>query len=292
MGEWEAPAKLNLDLRLRPPDATGLHPIRSIFQAVDWLDLLVVEEGDEDALVVEGADLPDDGDNLVWKAVSALGVRPPSAAHRASRRGRRAGRRSSDAAAASYDGRSWDGRGRRSSVGADSRHRRAFLPSGDGTRRVRRGDHAPGAAQRPRWRSRFRHSNGHPEVYKRWDELGSRVRDVKLLPPARRFDELRNDPAAALRPELADWMSDRRRGAASAHVGVGAGMLRILPRPGRGERRHRRGRRAPGGRGGGLAAPGCGEAGMIAAGGWRSRPITLGLSRPGMRTDIPRWGVV
>lgn len=69
---WEAPAKINLTLEVRPPERDGMHPLRSLVQAIDWCDLLEVEEDDEDRLEVTGADLPDDGDNLVWKAVSAL----------------------------------------------------------------------------------------------------------------------------------------------------------------------------------------------------------------------------
>jgi 4-diphosphocytidyl-2-C-methyl-D-erythritol kinase len=72
MTVWEAPAKINLSLELRPPDSSGLHPLRSLAQTVDWCDRLSFEEADEDALVVEGADLPEGGDNLIWKALTAL----------------------------------------------------------------------------------------------------------------------------------------------------------------------------------------------------------------------------
>lgn len=69
---WEAPAKVNLSLEVRTPERDGMHPLRSMVQAIEWCDLLDVEEGDEDHLEIEGADLPDDGENLVWKAVTAL----------------------------------------------------------------------------------------------------------------------------------------------------------------------------------------------------------------------------
>ena len=69
---WEAPAKVNLSLEVRSPEADGMHPLRSLVQAIEWCDLLEMEEGDEDHLQIDGADLPDDGDNLVWKAISAL----------------------------------------------------------------------------------------------------------------------------------------------------------------------------------------------------------------------------
>ncbi|MFP3913397.1 MAG: 4-(cytidine 5'-diphospho)-2-C-methyl-D-erythritol kinase [Actinomycetota bacterium] len=79
MGEWEAPAKLNLDLRVAERDSRGKHPLRSVVQAIEWCDVVMIEEGDEDELEVEGAELPEGGENLVWKAVQALELayRPP-----------------------------------------------------------------------------------------------------------------------------------------------------------------------------------------------------------------------
>jgi 4-diphosphocytidyl-2-C-methyl-D-erythritol kinase len=50
-----------------------MHPLRSLVQTIDLLDMLRFEEADDDRLVVEGADLPEGGDNLVWKAIEALG---------------------------------------------------------------------------------------------------------------------------------------------------------------------------------------------------------------------------
>jgi 4-diphosphocytidyl-2-C-methyl-D-erythritol kinase len=70
--KWEAPAKVNLSLELREADGTGMHPLRSLVQAIEWCDIIDFEEGDEDHLVITGADLPDDGENLIWKAVTAL----------------------------------------------------------------------------------------------------------------------------------------------------------------------------------------------------------------------------
>jgi 4-diphosphocytidyl-2-C-methyl-D-erythritol kinase len=69
---WEAPAKINLSLEIRSPGIDGMHPLRSLVQAIEWCDLLEVEESDEDHLEIEGAHLPDDGENLVWKGVGAL----------------------------------------------------------------------------------------------------------------------------------------------------------------------------------------------------------------------------
>ena len=67
-----APAKVNLSLRIRSKDASGLHPIVSLAQTIGWHDVLTLEDADEDSLVVHGAEIPTDGSNLVWKAVTAL----------------------------------------------------------------------------------------------------------------------------------------------------------------------------------------------------------------------------
>jgi len=67
-----APAKLNLSLRISPPDATGMHPLRSLVQTIGRWDILTMAESDEDGLSVIGADVPHDGDNLVWQAVHAI----------------------------------------------------------------------------------------------------------------------------------------------------------------------------------------------------------------------------
>ncbi|MGH8928255.1 MAG: 4-(cytidine 5'-diphospho)-2-C-methyl-D-erythritol kinase [Acidimicrobiia bacterium] len=72
MSRWEAPAKINLSLEVRPPDAGGMHPLRSLVQTIAWCDELEIDDDDDDHLEVGGADIPDDGENLVWKAVSAL----------------------------------------------------------------------------------------------------------------------------------------------------------------------------------------------------------------------------
>ena len=82
MSAWLAPAKVNLTLMVGSRSVSGLHPVRTLIQTIDWCDGLTLVEGEEDRLEIEGADLPEGADNLVWKAVSALeaetGVeRPP-----------------------------------------------------------------------------------------------------------------------------------------------------------------------------------------------------------------------
>ncbi len=72
MRTWLAPAKVNLTLMVGRRSASGLHPIRSLIQTVEWFDYLTMVESEEDHLDCGGADLPTGGDNLVWKAVSAL----------------------------------------------------------------------------------------------------------------------------------------------------------------------------------------------------------------------------
>ncbi len=70
MALFEAPAKVNLSLMVDGLDSSGLHRIDSVAQTVEWSDLLEVEEADADTLLVEGADLTGDEDNLVLKAVA------------------------------------------------------------------------------------------------------------------------------------------------------------------------------------------------------------------------------
>ncbi len=72
MSEWVAPAKLNLSLEVAGADSGGMHPLRSLVQTIEWTDTLIFEASDVDRLHVEGADLGDPDDNLVWKAIDAL----------------------------------------------------------------------------------------------------------------------------------------------------------------------------------------------------------------------------
>lgn len=74
--QWEAPAKLNLSLELRSPDRTGYHPLRSLCQTIDRIDVLEIDTGEDERLVIDGDDLTDGEDNLVWKAVRCLVGRP------------------------------------------------------------------------------------------------------------------------------------------------------------------------------------------------------------------------
>lgn len=224
MAEWEAPAKLNLDLRVGPVDAGGRHPLRSLVQTVDWTDRLRVEEGDEDVLEVEGAELPEGGENLVWKAVEALRLetRPRLYVHLEKRIPVAAGLAggSADAAATLRAVSDMLGVDRTppesvaAGVGADV----PFLLVGGTAWMEGYGEKldrldplegfAVGLAVPP-----FELSTA--DVYRRWDELdgpvGEELAAPLLPPPLRGYGEVRNDltPAALdLLPDLGDWMED------------------------------------------------------------------------------------
>ena len=227
MPEWEAPDKLNLDLRVRSAEANGMHPIRSVTQTIQWCDLLEVEVGDEDLLEVDGADLSDGGDNLVWKAVEVLGLsqRPPLEMSLTKRVAVAAGLGggSADAAAALAAVAAILGVDHSDvieaapKVGADVAY---FLTGGtalmegygsDLTAMPPLGGFAVAVAVPP-----FELST--PEVYRRWDELGEPVADpveARRLPPSlRHILSGGNDltPAAlSLRPELGDWLIELER---------------------------------------------------------------------------------
>ena len=70
--EVEAFAKLNLSLRVRPRDRSGLHPLRSLMQSIEWTDLLTLEEAADDDFSVRGLPVPDDESNLAWRALEAV----------------------------------------------------------------------------------------------------------------------------------------------------------------------------------------------------------------------------
>lgn len=220
---WDAPGKVNLTLRVGAPLRSGLHPIESLAQTIDWADTLRFKFADEDRLVVEGADLPDDGDNLVWRAVErllperrqhfevTLDKRVPVAAG--------LGGGSSDAAcviAALGDRFGVEGPERLSAaadVGADVTF---FLTGGTALmtgagEKVERLDPLDGfvvVVAVPEFEAST------SEVYRRWDEMNRPVGSVvppRRLPPGLRDVEVVNDltPAAIdLMPALGDVLSE------------------------------------------------------------------------------------
>lgn len=224
MAEWEAPAKVNLDLRVGGLDRSGKHPLHSLVQTVDLADDLSVGEGDEDVLWVEGAELPEGGENLVWKAVSALGLtsRPPL----------RIELRKRIPVAAGLGGGSSNAAATLAAVGEMLKLdtavvREAAVGVGSdvplflvGGTMVLEGygekvESAPPLDGFALALAVPQFELSTPEVYRRWDELGEPVGDElsgRALPPSLRpYGEIRNDltPAAlSLRPELGDWIDD------------------------------------------------------------------------------------
>ncbi|MBK5267558.1 MAG: hypothetical protein JJE47_08995 [Acidimicrobiia bacterium] len=81
----EAPAKVNLSLRVAAVDRSGFHRLQSRVQMVDWHDYLAIEWWEEDLLEIIGlptppegsVDLPTGKDNLVWKSAAAFWVGDP-----------------------------------------------------------------------------------------------------------------------------------------------------------------------------------------------------------------------
>jgi 4-diphosphocytidyl-2-C-methyl-D-erythritol kinase len=73
----EAYAKLNLTLRIGAPDHRRYHPIRSIFQTVDWSDSVDVEVGGPAGVEFLGADIP--AENTVTKALRLVSEIAPLA---------------------------------------------------------------------------------------------------------------------------------------------------------------------------------------------------------------------
>jgi len=67
-----ANAKVNLGLRVQSRGDDGLHPIRGVFQSIDWSDRLQIAGADEDEVVVTGGSAPADESNLAWRAAEAV----------------------------------------------------------------------------------------------------------------------------------------------------------------------------------------------------------------------------
>ncbi|HWD40953.1 MAG TPA: 4-(cytidine 5'-diphospho)-2-C-methyl-D-erythritol kinase [Fimbriimonas sp.] len=63
------PAKINTFLSVGPPDAKGWHPLRSIFQAIDLCDELLIEVASKDEVVSDAEWLP--SENTLTKALAA-----------------------------------------------------------------------------------------------------------------------------------------------------------------------------------------------------------------------------
>lgn len=225
----EAPAKLNLSLRVLGVDAGGYHTLRSLAQAVSWFDTVEMERSTKDELTVEGGDVPTGGENLVWRAVEVLrtlgGDRTPFRIRLTKR----------VAAAAGLGGGSSDGAAAlllaasildapidlvgaaAPKVGADvpfCLHGGFAVMEGRGellTPLTPGDDYAVAIVTPP-------FELGTAAVYRAWDRLGDRRPRTftgRSIPPSlREFTPLVNDlePAAvAIAPELADWIAELSR---------------------------------------------------------------------------------
>lgn len=67
-----ANAKINLALRVQPRRDDGYHPVRGVFQSIDWSDEVAVAPAEFDAMVVSHGSAPEDESNLAWRAVDAV----------------------------------------------------------------------------------------------------------------------------------------------------------------------------------------------------------------------------
>jgi 4-diphosphocytidyl-2-C-methyl-D-erythritol kinase len=223
----EAPAKVNLSLRVGQPDSSGMHPLRSLVVSIDRTDELSAALADEDRLDVGEAQLTHDRDNLIWRAVDALrseteNRRPlefsltkriPIAAGLAGG--------SADAAAALLAASTLLGvslttaREVAARVGADvpyclqgglawmGGYGELISPIDNGG-----ADFALAVAVPPFWLAAA-------AVYQRWDAMrgpqGIPVDPRHVPPRLRPFEPFVNDlqpPAVDLRPDLGDWMAD------------------------------------------------------------------------------------
>lgn len=67
------PAKINLTLHVGPVRADGFHDVRTLLQSIALSDAVIVTvRRGPFALAVRGPGVPEDGNNLVWKAATAL----------------------------------------------------------------------------------------------------------------------------------------------------------------------------------------------------------------------------
>jgi 4-diphosphocytidyl-2-C-methyl-D-erythritol kinase len=245
---YESPAKLNLALLVAPPRSDGYHPIESLVQTIEWLDLVEVEEAEDESVVIDGADI-DPEDNLVVRALDAIRGRGnvPRLAIRVEKQipsGAGLGGGSSNAAATLLAATETGGLPAAApgevapSLGADVP---LFLTGGSlivtGIGEVIEPLQPPlsgfavAVAVPPLEMSTV-------EVYRRWDlmegPMGETIEPSDLPPGLRDGIPIRNDltPAAiAIEPTLADFMADLRShwGGPVMMTGSGSGCFSFFP---------------------------------------------------------------
>jgi len=245
----ETYAKINLTLRVDPPGPSGMHPIRSLAQTIDWSDILELDPAEQESFVIDGADLPADDDNLAYRALGAVRT-ATGRSHPVSLRllkripiAAGLGGGSADAAAVlalaarclRLDPRARDALG--PGLGADV----ALCLTGG---LVRVSGFGQKVLRAPEY-ANFHVAIAVPpfelmtaDVYGRWDEMegpkGSPIPSRHLPPSLRSYGPLINDltPAALdLEPDLGDWMSDLARmwSVPVAMSGSGPSMFGLFP---------------------------------------------------------------
>jgi 4-diphosphocytidyl-2-C-methyl-D-erythritol kinase len=245
----DAFAKVNLSLRVRPPDASGLHPLRSLVHSVDWPDSVELDEADEDRFTVAGDEsVPADGSNLALRALEAvrrIAVRRPMALHLEKRIPAEAGLGGGSADAAAVlvlAGRRFGVP--RAALEGMAPHLGADVPFCLAGGAAWMEGHGARLTPLPA-RSGFALAVVVPplrlataEVYRRWDRLGGpEGRGVagRAVPvPLREHAPLANDllPAALdLQPALGDWIADleRRWGVPVLMSGSGPALFGFFP---------------------------------------------------------------
>ena len=56
---------------MRSADADGVHPLRGLFQTIDWHDEITLEDAEADSIEVPDGGAPEDETNLAWQAIAA-----------------------------------------------------------------------------------------------------------------------------------------------------------------------------------------------------------------------------
>jgi len=241
----KAYAKVNLALAVHSPSADGFHPLRGLFQSVSLADVVSIEPGEHDAVIVSNSEAPADESNVAWLAFEAM---------------RRARRETAPAtldltkripAGAGLGGGSADAAAVIGLMGADGRVDTAtmediaaslgsdvpFALTG-GTALVRgRGEMVDPVETL----SGFSlvivvppFSLSTPAVFKEWDRLegptGPPMKDEHLPPALRGIEPMRNDllPAAlSLDPRIGEWKDELAAiwGTSVAMTGSGSGLF-------------------------------------------------------------------
>lgn len=221
MKTYQAPAKVNLSLHVEPPGDDGYHPLQSIVQTLEWLDILEVEPSEEWQFEIR-ADL-DPETNLVTRAFKIMGVTRVSVRLvkelpiAAGLGGGSADGAAALIAAAEFGGDPDEVADNAARLGADV----PLFISGGTQMMTGRGEQLEPLQPLRGFALAVVVPDLHistSEVYRRWDAMegpeGEAPPTVSLPPQLREGMPLRNDllPAAiAVEPALGDFLADVRR---------------------------------------------------------------------------------